>query len=184
MKFIETKLRGAFVIEIEPIRDERGFFARGFCIDEFARYGLNPGIAQINVGYNAQAGIVRGMHFQRAPHAEVKIVRCTAGAIHDVIIDLRPESPTFKQWVGVELSAENRRTLYVPEGFAHGYQSLRPDTEMYYMTSQRFAPTHATGVRHDDPEFAIEWPLPVTLMSNADRNWPAFSLQHLHGGGA
>lgn len=168
------RLAGAYLIELDPIRDARGFFARAFCADELARHGMNATIAQINIGSNTQAGIVRGMHFQRAPHAEVKIVRCTAGAIFDVIVDLRPESPTFKQWIGVELSAENRRTLYVPEGFAHGYQSLQPDTEMYYMTSHRFASSHAAGVRYNDPMFGIEWPLPVSLISTADSSWPDF----------
>lgn len=175
MKFIETKLAGAYLIEIEPIRDQRGFFARGFCVEEFARHGLKSNIVQVNLGSNVAAGIVRGMHFQLSPHAEVKIVRCTTGAIYDVIVDLRPDSATFKQWYGVELSAENYRTLYVPEGFAHGYQTLTPDAEMYYMTTHSFAATHAKGVRYDDPAFGIEWPLPVALISNADTAWPDFT---------
>jgi dTDP-4-dehydrorhamnose 3,5-epimerase len=136
---------------------------------------LNPTVVQINTAFNLRAGTVRGLHFQAAPYAEAKFIRCTRGAIFDVIVDLRPDSPTRGQWLGEELTADNGAMLYVPEGFAHGYQTLRDDTEMYYTTSALFAPKSAGGVRHDDPAFAIAWPLPVSVISEADRNWPAFA---------
>lgn len=177
MKFIETKLRGAYVIETEPYRDHRGFFARTFCARELGERGLKTDIAQINVGFNVRAGILRGMHFQIAPYAEVKIMTCTAGAVYDVIVDLRPESPTYTQWVGVELSAKNGRSLYVPEGFAHAYQTLTDNAEIQYMTTQPFAPKHAKGVRYNDPAFGIQWPLPVSMISDADAGWPDFVRQ-------
>lgn len=176
MNFTETKLSGAYLIDIKKIVDERGFFARGWCQNEFNQHGLNPGLAQLNLAFNHKRGILRGMHFQHAPKAEAKLVRCTRGAILDVIIDLRRNSPTHGQWLGVELTRENHRMLYVPEGFAHGYQTLVDDTEIYYLTSEFYAPECASGVRFDDPAFGIQWPLPVELMSNQDRNWPSYSL--------
>jgi len=172
MIFTETKLPGAYCIEPERREDHRGFFARVWCQDEFARHGLNPNAAQLNVGFTLTEGGIRGMHFQIAPHQEVKIVRCTQGALFDVIVDLRSDSPTYRQWVGVDLTAANRRMLYVPEGCAHGYQTLRDDTEMCYLTSAPYAPASARGVRYDDPAFKIEWPLPMTGISDADRAWP------------
>jgi dTDP-4-dehydrorhamnose 3,5-epimerase len=172
MKFIETKLQGAFIIRPDIIEDERGFFARTFCRREFEDHGLNPDLVQCNISFNKQKGTVRGMHYQAAPHAEAKLVRCTAGAIYDVIIDLRPASSTFKQWLSVELTAENHQLLYVPEGFAHGYQTLRPDTEILYQVSEFYHPTSEQGVRWNDPAFGIEWPLPATAMSGKDASHP------------
>jgi dTDP-4-dehydrorhamnose 3,5-epimerase len=169
MKFIKTELVGACIIDIERLEDERGFFARSWCEREFRDHGLNPGLAQCSISFNRQRGTLRGMHYQIAPDAEAKIVRCTAGSIYDVIIDLRRESPTFTRWVGVELSAENRRMLYVPEGFAHGFQTLADNSEVFYQISQFYAPASARGVRWNDPQFGITWPLEITAMSDKDR---------------
>lgn len=172
MIFTETPLSGAYLIDIEPKRDERGFFSRVWCAGELSQLGLDTRVAQINIGWNERAGTVRGLHYQKSPFAEVKIVRCLAGAIYDVIVDLRPHSPTFGQWFGVELSAENHRAIYVPEGFAQGYQALCDGAEMSYSTTKTFAPAHATGVRYDDPALAITWPLPIGMVSDPDKNWP------------
>jgi dTDP-4-dehydrorhamnose 3,5-epimerase len=174
--FAETDLRGAYVIDVEPRVDERGFFARAWCRDEFEEYGLETEIAQCNLAYNHYAGTLRGMHFQSHPHAEVKLVRCTRGAVYDVIIDLRPDSPTFMRWIGVELSAENRRMLYVPEGFAHGYQTLVDGSETFYQVSRAYVPDAGGGVRWDDPAFGIDWP-PVDrrIISPKDQAWPDFA---------
>lgn len=180
MIFQETQLAGAFIVELKRLEDERGFFARSFCQDEFEAHGLNPCVVQCNVSFNKQAGTLRGMHFQVAPHAEAKLVRCTMGAVYDVIIDLRPESPTFKQWVGVELTADNRRAIYISEGFAHGAQTLADNTELFYQMSAPYHGPSASGVRWDDPAFGIAWPeLPSTQSSGRiiverDRNWPDF----------
>jgi len=175
MKFTETGLKGAYVVHLQNIADERGYFARAWCHQEFVLQHLNPAMVQMNVGFNHTRGTIRGMHFQLPPHAEAKYIRCTRGAIFDVIIDLRRESPTFGQWHGQELTPENGLLLYAPEGFAHGYQALDNDTEMFYITSAPFAPAAARGVRHDDPAFGVRWPLPVTLISAADRQWPDFN---------
>jgi dTDP-4-dehydrorhamnose 3,5-epimerase len=175
MIFTETPLPGAYLIDIEPKRDERGFFSRIWCADELGRLGLNTQILQVNVGWNHRAGTVRGLHYQTAPQAEVKIVRCTAGGIFDVIVDLRPDSPTFKRWFGVELSAANHRAIYVPEGFAQGYQALTDGAAMSYSTTRAFAPAHATGVRYNDPAFGIVWPAPITMVSTADTVWADFT---------
>lgn len=174
MRLIETAVEGAFVIEIVRREDERGFFARTWCRREFEELGLDPALVQINVGFNLRAGTLRGMHFQRAPFDETKVVRCTRGSVFDVALDLRPGSPTYRRWAGVELSADHHRMLYVPRGCAHGYQTLVDDTELCYQTSQVYAPDHATGVRYDDPAFAIAWPTAVTVLSDADRRWPDF----------
>ena len=147
MIFTETRLAGAYLIEPERIEDERGFFARTWCRDEFERHGLNPRLVQCNVSYNARRGTLRGMHYQAKPHEEAKLVRCTRGAIYDVIVDLRPDSPTYRQWVAAELTAENRRMLYIPEGFAHGFQTLADETEVFYQMSELFHPESARGVR-------------------------------------
>ncbi len=174
MRFVATRLKGAYLIEPEIRADERGFFARAFCRREFLAHGLNPDLVQCNLSYNHTVGTVRGMHYQRAPHAEAKLVRCTAGAICDVILDLRPDSPTFSQWAAVELSAGNRRLLYVPEGFAHGYQTLTEGAEVFYQVSAFYHPGSEGGVRWDDPAFKIEWPLPVGSISAKDmsyRDW-------------
>jgi dTDP-4-dehydrorhamnose 3,5-epimerase len=173
--FEETKLPGAFVIDVERREDERGFFGRTFCVDEFSQHGLETGLVQANVSWNPRQGTLRGMHFQRAPHAEVKIVRATRGAVHDVIIDLRPDSPTYTQWIGVDLTAENRRALYVPEGFAHGFQTLVPDCEVHYLVTEVYTPEAEGGVRWDDPAFGIEWPDPANaFLSPKDAAWPDF----------
>jgi dTDP-4-dehydrorhamnose 3,5-epimerase len=172
--FRETALRGAWIIELEPREDERGFFARAWCEDEFAEHGLTTRIAQCNISWNARRGTLRGLHFQAEPHAEVKLVRCSRGAVYDVIVDLRPSSPSYTRWAGVELTAENRRTLYVPEGFAHGFQTLSDDTELFYQVSEPYAPAAERGVRWDDPAFGIVWPLTDPILSDKDRVWPDF----------
>jgi dTDP-4-dehydrorhamnose 3,5-epimerase len=169
--FTETKLQGAFVIDIERRPDERGFFARAFCQNEFAEHGLNTTIAQSNVAFNLARGTLRGMHFQFPPAAETKFVRCTRGAILDIIVDLRPESPTYLEHVAVELSADNARGLYVPERFAHGYQVLEDDTETSYQVGEFYTPGVEGGLMYDDPRLGLEWPLPVTVVSEKDRAW-------------
>jgi len=171
MKFIETKLRGAFSIIPDRLEDERGFFARAFCRHEFEEHGLNPDLVQCNISFNKIKGTLRGMHYQTNPHAEAKLVRCTAGAICDVIIDLRPESSTFKQWFLTQLSEKNHQMLYVPEGFAHGYQTLVQQTEVFYQVSAFYHPASERGVRWNDPAFTIEWPLPITAVSKKDASY-------------
>lgn len=172
MIFTETRLQGAYLIDLEPIADERGFFARSWCRREFEQHGLKTDLAQCNLSFNHHKGTVRGMHFQLAPHREVKLVRCIRGAIYDVIVDLRSESPTFKSWAGVELNAENRRMFYVPEGFAHGYQAMVENSEVFYLTTQFYQPDAERGCRWNDPAFAIQWPLEVTQISNKDKGYP------------
>ncbi len=172
MKIEPTSISGVHLIELTPHEDERGFFARRFCARELAGLGLNLNIAQINSAYNHLAGTLRGMHWQEAPHSEVKVVTCTRGAAWDVILDLRRDSPTFKQWIGVELSQENRRAVYIPEGCAHGYQTLLDATELLYLMSEFFEPSAARGARFDDPSFKIRWPLPVSCISEKDRCRP------------
>ena len=176
MIFVETRLKGAFVIEPERLEDERGFFARTWCQREFEAYGLNPRLVQCNISFNKEAGTLRGMHYQAAPYEEAKLVRCTQGAIHDVIIDLRPESPTFKQHTAVVLTAQNRKMLYVPEGFAHGFLTLEDHTEVFYQMSEFYAPEYARGVRWNDPVFNIQWPTAVQVISDRDRNYSDFTL--------
>jgi dTDP-4-dehydrorhamnose 3,5-epimerase len=165
-------LPGAYVIEPEKINDDRGYFARIWCKRELQQRGLKSDLAQSNVGFSHRKGTLRGLHFQKAPHAEAKIVRCTRGAMFDVIIDLRPESPTYKRWFGVELSDQDSRMIYVPEGFAHGYMTLMDNTEMNYHTSEVYRREAAFGVRYDDPAFDIRWPLAATVVSEQDRSWP------------
>jgi dTDP-4-dehydrorhamnose 3,5-epimerase len=172
--FTETKLPGAFVIEPDAHEDQRGFFARTFCRREFEAHGLNPQVLQCNISFNKLKGILRGMHFQAAPYSEAKLVRCTAGAIYDVIIDLRPSSSTFKEHFGVELSARNRNMLYIPEEFAHGFQTLEDNTEVFYQMSQTFSADHARGVRWDDPAFGIVWPPGERIIIERDRTYPDF----------
>jgi dTDP-4-dehydrorhamnose 3,5-epimerase len=176
MIFTETELPGAYLVDLEPREDERGFFARAWCRDELEERGLSTEIAQCNLAYNHRAGTLRGMHFQSHPHAEVKLVRCTRGAVYDVIIDLRRESPTFMRWIGVDLTEENGRMLYVPETFAHGYQTLVDGSETFYQISQAYVPEAQGGVRWDDPAFGIEWP-PVDrrIISSKDLAWPDFA---------
>jgi dTDP-4-dehydrorhamnose 3,5-epimerase len=172
MIFTETPLLGAFVVELELRSDARGFFARTFCRKEFEEHGLSPHVMQCNVCFNHQAGTVRGMHYQLPPSCEAKLVRCTRGAIYDIIIDLRPDSPTRLHHFAVELSAENRRMLYVPELFAHGYQTLTDGAEITYQMSEFYTPGVDRGLRYDDPAFGIRWPLPVTEISGKDTAWP------------
>ena len=174
MNFKETKLGGAFVIDLEMHEDNRGFFARAWCSREFEAHGLLGSLAQSNISFNREAGTLRGMHYQAAPHEEAKLVRCTKGAIYDVIIDLRPHSPTYLEWVAVELSADNYKMVYVPEGFAHGYQTLVDGTEVFYQVSEFYAPAAERGVRYDDPVFEINWSMDVVLISSKDRNWPNY----------
>jgi dTDP-4-dehydrorhamnose 3,5-epimerase len=172
MLFTETKLTGAFIIDLERREDDRGFFSRSFCQREFAERGLNDRIAQANVAFNRRRGTLRGMHFQIPPAAETKLVRCTRGAIVDIIVDLRPESPTYLQHVAVELTADNGRALYVPERFAHGYQVLEDVTETSYQVGEFYAPSLEGGLRYDDPQLGLEWPLVVAEISDKDRVWP------------
>ncbi len=184
MRFLDTGLAGAVIVEPDLLEDERGFFARVWSRDEFERRGLNAAVAQCNISHNRRSGTLRGMHYQVAPYEEAKLVRCTAGAIYDVIIDLRRDSQTFTRHFGIELTSENRRLLYVPEGFAHGFVTLQDDTEVFYQMSQFYAPDHARGVRWDDPAFGIQWPVPVEVMSERDRTYPDFSLRLLEAPGS
>jgi dTDP-4-dehydrorhamnose 3,5-epimerase len=175
MIFTETRLKGAFEIDLKRLEDERGFFARSFCQHEFEQYGLDPNVVQCNVSFNKTKGTLRGMHYQTPPSAEAKLVRCTRGSIYDVIIDLRPESPTYLQWVGVELAAETRKALYVPKDFAHGFLTLEDDTEVFYQMSEFYAPQSACGIRWNDPVFSICWPAPVRVISERDESLPDFA---------
>lgn len=171
MIFTETELRGAFVLDLQRHEDNRGFFARAFCQKEFEQHGLKPIIAQANIAFNRIRGTLRGMHFQFPPFAETKIVRCTRGAIVDIIIDLRPESPTYLRHISIELTAENHRALYVPERFAHGYQTLEDDTETSYQVGEFYAPGTEGGLLFNDPSLQLVWPLPISEMSPKDKQW-------------
>ena len=172
MQFVPTQLDGAFVIDLDMREDSRGYFARTFCQREFEEHGLNPFVAQCNMSFSRKQGTLRGMHYQTDDAAEAKLIRCVRGAIHDVIVDLRPNSPTYLQHVGVELNADNHRALYVPEGFAHGFLTLTDDVEVFYQVSAFYAPGKEQGLRYDDPAIAIQWPLPVTEISDKDAAWP------------
>ena len=174
MKFSPTKLSGVWIVDLEPVEDERGFFARSWCQEEFKRRGLNPRLVQCNISFSRKKGTLRGMHYQIAPHPEAKLVCCTRGALFDVAVDLRPDSPTHKQWVGVELSAENRRAFYVPEGCAHGLQTLMDDTEVFYQMSEAYHPESARGVRWNDPAFNIAWPEDKRSLSARDLAFPDY----------
>jgi len=174
MIFRETPLAGVWLLEPERIADERGFFARTYCRRDFAARGLDPAIAQCSVSFNHRRGTLRGLHFQAAPHEEVKLVRVTRGAVWDVIVDLRPESPTYARHFSIVLSAEDRNELYIPKGMAHGFQTLEDGTEVFYQISGFYASDSARGYRWDDPSFAIPWPEPVTVISEKDRNLPLF----------
>lgn len=175
MIFKDTPISDAYIIEPEKISDHRGFFARIWCQDKLRKMGLKSELAQSNVGFSYQKGTLRGLHFQESPHAEVKIVRCSRGAIFDVIVDLRPESPSYKHWFGVELSDENCKMIYVPEGVAQGYITLADNTEIYYHTTEFYHPESASGVRFDDSEFGIVWPIEIAAISQQDREWPDYS---------
>jgi len=176
MIFVETELKGAFVLELERREDNRGFFARAFCQKEFEAHGLKPTIAQANVASNRLKGTIRGMHFQYPPAAETKLVRCTRGAILDIIVDLRPESPTYLRHIAVELSEDNQRALYVPERFAHGYQTLVDRTETSYQVGEFYAPETEGGLAYDDPRLGLQWPLPVAVISEKDAQWEPLEL--------
>ncbi|HMO83455.1 MAG TPA: dTDP-4-dehydrorhamnose 3,5-epimerase [Lacipirellulaceae bacterium] len=175
MKFTATALPGVLVIDLERFTDERGYFARTFCRKEFAAHGLDPLVAQSATSFTARRGTLRGLHFQRPPHAEAKLVRCVRGAIWDVAVDLRPDSPTFKRWVATELNAAAQRSHYLPTGCAHGFITLTDDVEVCYQMSAHHEPAAATGVRWDDPAFAIAWPFAPLLLSERDRAWPDFT---------
>ena len=174
MKFIPLPLEGAFIIEPEPVTDERGFFARTFCRKEFTSRGLKPDLQQCSISFNLRKNTLRGMHYQRAPHEEARLVRCTMGGIFDVIIDLRPDSATYRQWSGIELTALNRKSVYIPEGFAHGFFTQADNCEVYYQMSESFHPECAAGVRWNDPAFSIRWPGDACIMSDRDRNYPDY----------
>jgi dTDP-4-dehydrorhamnose 3,5-epimerase len=176
MIFTTTALKDALIVDVEEKHDHRGFFARSFCAQEFMAHGLKPTVAQCNISFNHKKGTVRGMHYQVSPATETKLVRCTKGAIYDVIIDMRPESPTFLSHFGVELTADNHRALYVPEMFAHGYQTLTDDAEVVYQVSEFYTPGYERGLRYNDPFFNIAWPLPVTEVSAKDLNWTLLEM--------
>jgi dTDP-4-dehydrorhamnose 3,5-epimerase len=172
VQFLETAVDGVWIVDIEPISDERGFFARAFSRDEFAERGMSSDFVQENIGFNPRSGTLRGLHLQHEPHAEAKLVRCTRGAAWDVAADVRSGSSTYGGWFGVELSADNRRMLYVPEGCAHGYLTLTEDTEIRYLTTHEYVPASASGVPFDDPALGVDWPAPIELVSENDRSWP------------
>jgi dTDP-4-dehydrorhamnose 3,5-epimerase len=172
MIFTESPLPGAFLVDLEPLADERGFFARTYCADEFSAKGLSVEWRQCSVSFNARKGTLRGLHYQDAPHEENKLVRCTAGAIFDVIVDIRRDSPGFKRWFGVELTAQNRRSLFIPPGYAHGFVTLSDDAEVHYMISVPYAPAQARGFRWSDPAFGIQWPLTPSVISPRDAAYP------------
>jgi dTDP-4-dehydrorhamnose 3,5-epimerase len=174
MLFTETRVKGAHVVDLERRADDRGFFARAWCQKEFQIQGLTARLTQVNVSFNRRKGTLRGLHFQLPPYQEAKVVSCTQGAIYDVVVDLRRDSPTHLQWAAVELTAGNRRMLYVPEGCAHGFQTLADHSELLYLMSEFYSPEHARGVRYNDPSFGITWPLPAECLSEADRAWPDY----------
>ena len=174
MIFTETELKGAFILDIKKMEDERGFFGRSWCKREMEEHGLNGNVVQTNVSFNKVKGTFRGMHFQRAPHQETKLVRCTRGAILDVIIDLRPSSPTYKKWIGVELTEQNHRMLYVPEDFGHGFVTLEDNTEVTYQVTQFYTPGAEGGLRWNDPAFGIQLPVTPTVISAKDAAWADF----------
>lgn len=174
MIFTSTQLEGAFIVELEKLEDERGFFARSWCQREFEAHGLNPRLVQCNISLNKKQGTLRGIHYQAPPYEEAKLVRCTAGSIYDVIIDLRPESPTYQKYTAELLTAHNHKMLYVPEGFAHGFLTLEDNCEVFYQMSEFYAPEHSKGVRWNDPVFGIEWPMAPCIISERDRSYPDF----------
>lgn len=174
MKFLETELKGAFIIDPDRLEDERGFFARVFCEREFAAHGLETRFVQCSISYSPRKGTLRGMHYQSPPHGEAKVVRCTSGAIHDVIVDLRRDSHTYGRWIGVELSAQNSRILYIPKGCAHGFQTLVDNSEVFYQMSAFFHAECAAGIRWNDPVFNVSWPGEVRVISERDKSYPDF----------
>lgn len=181
MIFTETPLPGGYLIEPERREDDRGHFARVWCRREFAEHGLSAELVQVNVGFSRRRGTLRGMHHQTPPHAEVKLVRCTRGRVYDVMVDLRSDSPTHTRWFGAELTPDNGRMLYVPEGFGHGYLTLTDDAEISYQTSRSYVPDAATGVAYNDPAFGIDWPIAPAVISEADRAWPSYTPSPMEG---
>ncbi len=178
MRFTPASLPEALIVDVDPFEDERGSFARVFCAREFSIHAPDAaGPVQVNMSFNRRAGTIRGLHFQVAPHEETKLVRCVRGGVFDVVVDIRPGSPTRGHWTGAELTADNRRALIVPRGFAHGYQTLADDTELLYQVSAYYTPGAEKGLRYDDPEIGIRWPLPVSSISAKDLSWPSFSMQ-------
>lgn len=176
MLFTETRLKGAFIVDLQPHEDDRGFFARSWCSNEFTDHGLDSRVVQCNISFNKKRGTLRGMHYQVAPFAEAKLVRCTMGAIFDVIIDLRPNSSTFRQWLSLELTQENRRAIFMSIGFAHGFQTLQDNSEVFYQMSEFFHPEHAQGVRWNDPAFGIDWPIDTKVISQRDQEYADFQI--------
>jgi len=174
MIFVQTELKGLWLIDLEKKSDDRGFFARSWCVEEFGRHGLKAQVVQCNISFNRHKGTLRGLHFQAAPHAEAKLVRCTRGAIHDVAVDLRQDSPSYGRWIGVDLTADNQRMLYIPEGFAHGFQTLQDNSEVFYQMSEFFHPELSRGIRWNDPLLDIQWPLPNPQLSERDRTLPGW----------
>jgi dTDP-4-dehydrorhamnose 3,5-epimerase len=174
MRFTATEIAGAWLIDIDRLADERGFFARVWCRQEFAAHGCETDLVQASLAYTERRGTLRGLHYQAAPHEEAKLVRCVRGSAYVVIADRRPKSASYRRWIAAELTADNRRALYVPPGCAQGYQTLADDTELLYQMTTAYAPQSARGIRHDDPAFAIAWPLPITLISDRDQSWPDY----------
>lgn len=171
MIFTETKLKGAYIIELEPIKDERGFFARSWCKKQFRDYGLNDNLVQCNISFNLQSGTLRGMHYQIAPYEEDKLVRCTSGSIYDVIVDMRKDSKTYKEWISVELTSENRKMIYIPKGFAHGFQVLQNNTEVFYQMTEFYNGEYSRGFRWNDSQFDIKWPIETKIISLKDQSY-------------
>jgi dTDP-4-dehydrorhamnose 3,5-epimerase len=179
MKFRETKLKGSYVIDLDKLHDERGYFARAWCQQEFCQHGLDATVVQCNVSQNPKKGTLRGLHYQDPPHAETKIVRCARGSVYDVIVDLRPDSGTFLQWIAEELSADNGRVLYIPKGLAHGFQSLEDNSMVFYQVSEFYARDYCRGLRWNDPQLKIHWPLDVAMISSQDKAWHDLDLAKL-----
>lgn len=175
MIFVETKLKGAYIIELQKHEDHRGFFARSWDGNILEQHGLNSKVIQQNIAFSKVKGTIRGPHYQKAPHQETKIVRCTRGTIFDVIVDLRPDSTTFRQWLGVKLTMDDYKVLYIPKGFAQGFQSLEANSEIMYLVSEVYTPAAEAGIRYNDPSIGIEWPVPVSMITEKDKNWPDFS---------
>jgi dTDP-4-dehydrorhamnose 3,5-epimerase len=178
MKFEPTPLQDAWVITLEPFRDDRGYFARAFCRREFEAHGIVDDMVQCNASFNNEQGTLRGLHFQSEPASESKLIRCVQGALYDVIVDIRPESPTYLQYFGVELSADNLKMVYVPRNFAHGFLTLKPDTAAYYLVGEYYTPECEQGLRYDDPALDIDWPAPIRTISDKDRDWPLLKADH------
>jgi dTDP-4-dehydrorhamnose 3,5-epimerase len=175
VNFVETKLKGAYIVELKKHVDQRGFFARGWDRNLLEQQGLIGNVTQQNIAFSKVKGTIRGIHYQKAPHQEVKFVRCTRGSVFDVIVDLRPDSPTFKQWLGVTLTMDDYRLLYMPKDFAHGFQALEDDSEIMYLVSEPYTPAAEAGIRYNDPGIHVDWPLPVSMVSEKDTSWPDFS---------